>query len=190
MRVDGQDLATADPKEWQNHISVLFQDYIHYHLTAQENIALADVQRVSDAADVEGAARQADVDGAIRNLPEGYLTTLGTYFSGGSELSTGEWQKVALARAFFRNAEIVILDEPSSSLDALSEAAIFGKFRQIIDGRSAILVSHRFSTVLMADHIYVLEQGRIIEHGNHAALIAMNGRYAAMFHAQADPYCR
>ena len=113
---------------------------------------------------------------------------LGRSFSGGHELSTGEWQKIALARAFFRNADIVILDEPASSLDALAEAEIFRKFREIIGGRSAILISHRFSTVLMADRIYVLEGGRIVEQGTHAALMQLNGKYSTMFHAQADAY--
>jgi len=190
ITVDGQDLATADPEDWQKRIGVLFQDYVHYHLTARENIGLADVDRMPNFGGVERAAKQADADGAIRKLPEGYQTTLGRYFDGGQELSTGEWQKVALARAFFRDAEIVILDEPASSLDALAEAEIFGKFKTIMDGRSAILISHRFSTVMMADHIYVMDRGRIVEHGSHRELIALKGRYGTMFHAQADPYCR
>ncbi|HOX36061.1 MAG TPA: ABC transporter ATP-binding protein [Methanoregulaceae archaeon] len=190
IMVDGIDLAKADPQEWQKKIAILFQDYVHYYLTAQENIGLADVKRISDVSRVEHAAQQSDADSVIRRLPAGYQTTLGYYFNNGHELSIGEWQKVALARAFFRDAEIVILDEPASSLDALAEADIFGKFKTIIQGRSAILISHRFSTVLMADHIYVLENGRIAEHGSHADLMAQNGRYAKMFHAQADPYSR
>jgi ATP-binding cassette subfamily B protein len=113
---------------------------------------------------------------------------LGKLFSGGQELSTGEWQKIALARAFFRDAEIVILDEPASSLDALAEAKIFQKFRELVKDRSAVLISHRFSTVLFADHIYVFNRGEIIEHGTHAELMAQNGHYAEMFQAQADPY--
>ena len=134
------------------------------------------------------AAGKADADAVIRKLPGGYETTLGRSFSGGHELSTGEWQKIAIARAFFRDAEIVILDEPASSLDAIAEMEIFTKFREIIQGRSAILISHRFSTVLMADRIYVLEGGQIIEQGSHAELMALNGRYSTMFHAQADAY--
>jgi len=190
ITVDGKDLSSVDPEEWQNRISILFQDYVRYFLTAKENIGIADVSRLENAARVKHAALQADADGVIQKLPGGYETVLGTFFEGGKELSIGEWQKVALARAFFRDAEIVILDEPASSLDALAEADIFGKFKTIIGERSAILISHRFSTVLMADHIYVLEQGRIVEHGSHADLMALNGRYARMFHAQADPYCR
>jgi ATP-binding cassette, subfamily B, bacterial len=190
MTVDGHDLAKADPEDWQKRIGVLFQDYVHYHLTARENIGLAQVVRMANYGGVERAAKQADAHDAITRLPDGYQTTLGRFFDGGQELSTGEWQKVALARAFFRRSEIVILDEPASSLDALAEAEIFGKFKSIIEGRSAILISHRFSTVMMADHIYVMDQGRIVEHGNHSELVAKHGLYATMFRAQADPYCR
>ena len=186
--VDGQDLADVSPEEWQRHITVLFQDYVHYNMTVQENIWLADITRPADSPDIVKAAQRADADAVIGRLPSSYQTMLGRSFSGGHELSTGEWQKIALARAFFRNAEIVILDEPASSLDALAEAEIFRKFREIIGGRSAILISHRFSTVLMADRIYVLEGGRIVEQGTHATLMALNGRYAKMFHAQADAY--
>ena len=188
ITMDGLDLAGADPREWQKHITVLFQDYAHYHLAAKENIRLGAIQGLQHIADVKRAARKSGADRVIRDLPEGYETILGNYFHNGHELSFGEWQKVALARAFFREADVVVLDEPASSLDALAEAEIFAKFRMIIEGRSAILISHRFSTLLRADHIYVLEQGRIMEHGNHRELMAMNGRYAAMFRAQADPY--
>ena len=186
--VDGTDLSHVDPKVWYRHITVLFQDYVRYRLTAWENIWLANVRQPMDDPGIVDAAQKADADTVIRKLPEGYGTTLGRSFSGGHELSTGEWQKIAIARAFFRDAEIVILDEPASSLDAIAEEEIFSKFRKIIQGRSAILISHRFSTVLMADHIYVLEGGQIVEHGNHADLMALNGRYATMFHAQADTY--
>ncbi len=188
ITVDGTDLADANTEEWQKHITVLFQDYMHYDLTAQENISLGEIHGPHDFSDVKQAARKSGVDRVIRRLPEGYETILGNFFHRGHELSTGEWQKVALARAFFRQADIIILDEPASSLDALAEAEIFAKFRMIIEGRSAILISHRFSTLLRADHIYVLAEGSIIEHGNHGELMAMNGRYAAMFRAQADPY--
>jgi ATP-binding cassette subfamily B protein len=113
---------------------------------------------------------------------------LGKLFSGGQELSTGEWQKIALSRAFFRDAELILLDEPASSLDALAESEIFKKFREIIQERTAVIISHRFSTVLMADRIYVIERGKIVEHGSHADLLALNGRYAEMFRAQAESY--
>jgi ATP-binding cassette subfamily B protein len=186
--VDGTDLSLVDPDVWYRHITVLFQDYVRYHLTARENIWLANVGQPEDDPGIVEAAEKADADAVIRKLPGGYGTTLGRSFSGGHELSTGEWQKIAIARAFFRDAEIVILDEPASSLDAIAEMEIFTKFREIIKGRSAVLISHRFSTVLMADRIYVLEGGQIIEQGCHTELMAQNGRYATMFHAQADAY--
>jgi len=186
--IDGTDLSNVDPDAWYRHITVLFQDYVRYHLTARENIWLADVRQPEDDPGIAEAAQKADADAVIRSLPGGYGTTLGRIFSGGYELSTGEWQKIALARAFFRDAEIVILDEPASSLDAIAEMEIFTMFREIIQGRSAVLISHRFSTVLMADRIYVLEGGQVIEQGSHADLMAQNGTYATMFHAQADAY--
>lgn len=188
ITMDGLDLAHTDPEEWQKHITVLFQDYTHYALTAQENISLGEIQGPHNISEVKRAAKKSGIDRVIRKLPEGYDTILGNYFHNGHELSIGEWQKVALARAFFREADIIILDEPASSLDALAETEIFAKFRMIIEKRSAILISHRFSTLLRADKIYVLDQGRIIEHGNHGELMVLNGRYAAMFRAQADPY--
>ncbi|NMB78256.1 MAG: ABC transporter ATP-binding protein [Methanomicrobiales archaeon] len=188
ITVDGLSLAGMDPAAWREHITVLFQDYVHYDLTAQENISLGEIRGTHDFTEVEQAARMAGADEAIQRLPGGYQTILGNFFHNGHELSIGEWQKIALARAFFREADIIVLDEPASSLDALAEAEIFDRFRQIIKGRSAILISHRFSTLRMADHIYVLERGTIIEHGNHASLMAQNGHYATMFRAQADPY--
>jgi ATP-binding cassette, subfamily B, bacterial len=188
ITIDGVNSTDVDQEEWQKHITVLFQDYVHYDLTAQENISLGESERSADISEVDRAARMSGIDEVIRNLPDGYRTMLGNFFSNGHELSSGEWQKVALARAFFRGADIVILDEPASSLDALAEAEIFAKFRMIIEGKAAVLISHRFSTLLRADHIYVIERGRIIEHGNHGDLMIQNGRYAAMFRAQADPY--
>jgi ATP-binding cassette subfamily B protein len=188
ITVDGLDLKKTDPEDWRRKITVLFQDYVRYHLSARENIWMGDVSLPSDTSRVEDAARQAAADTVIRKLPGTYSSLLGKLFSGGQELSTGEWQKVALARAFFRDAEIVILDEPASSLDALAEAEIFCKFRELVRGRTAILISHRFSTVLLADHIYVFDRGAIIEHGTHAELMAQSGHYAEMFRAQAGPY--
>ncbi len=188
ISVDGLDLKKADPEEWRRHTTVLFQDFVRYHLSARENIWIGDVSLPSDTPRVEDAARQAAADGVIGKLPDTYSSLLGKLFSGGQELSTGERQKIALARAFFRDAEIVILDEPASSLDALAEAEIFNRFRELVNDRTAVLISHRFSTVLLADHIYVLDCGKIIEHGTHTELMAQSGHYAKMFRAQADPY--
>ena len=137
---------------------------------------------------IVAAARKSGADEVVARLPQGYATVLGKWFERGEELSVGEWQKVALARAFLREAQILVLDEPTSALDAQAEAEVFGKFRQLAAGRTAILVSHRFSTVRQADRIYVMEQGRIIESGDHDALMRCSGRYAEMFELQARNY--
>ena len=188
ITVDGIDLRTLDPVQWRREISVMFQDYAHYALKVWENIWLGDVESPPDPARLEEAGRRSGADAAIRRLPQGYETMLGHWFQEGQELSVGEWQKIALARAFWRGAHILILDEPSSSLDPLAEAALFHEFRGLLDGRSAILISHRFSTVQMADCIYVMDQGRIVEHGTHTALLAQNGHYARLYRAQAQHF--
>ncbi len=188
ITVDGVDLRGLDPVRWRREISVAFQDYAHYALKAWENIWLGDVAAPPDRARLEEAGRRSGADAAIRRLPHAYDTMLGHWFQEGQELSVGEWQKIALARAFWRDAHVLILDEPTSSLDPLAEAALFREFRGLLDGRSAILISHRFSTVQMADCIYVMDQGRIAERGTHQALLAQNGRYARLYHAQAQHY--
>ena len=188
ITLDGMDCASWTRCAWRREISVTFQDYVHYMLPAWENIWLGDVERPPDRGRIEAAARRAGADAPIRRLPKGYDTFLGSRFEGGKELSTGEWQKVALARAFLREASIIVLDEPTSALDPLAEAALFERFRSLIDGRSAILISHRFSTVQMADRIYVLDGGRVVEHGSHALLLARDGLYARMYRAQAGLY--
>ena len=188
ISVDKIPLEKVDPEEWQKKISIMFQDYVRYQLTARENIWIADTSQDLGTKEIENAAQESGADNFIRKLPEQYNSLLGRYFTRGQELSTGQWQKVALARTFFRNAEIVILDEPASSLDALAEAEIFNRFKEIIKGKTAILISHRFSTVMMADYIYVLKDGKIIEEGTHSHLLAMNGQYSRMYHAQVDRY--
>jgi ATP-binding cassette subfamily B protein len=188
ITLDGLDLRQVDPVRWRREISVTFQDYVHYALTAWENIWLGDIEQLPDRERIEAAARRAGIDAAIQRLPKGYDTSLGSLFEAGKELSTGEWQKVALARAFMREARIIVLDEPTSSLDPLAEAALFQRFRSLIDGRSAVLISHRFSTVQMADCIYVLDGGRIVEHGSHQVLLQREGLYARMYLAQVGLY--
>jgi ATP-binding cassette, subfamily B, bacterial len=188
ISVDGIDLKQTEIKDWQRNITILFQDYVRYHLSVLENIWIGDTRTPQDTPRLRVAAQQAAAEGVIKKLPENYSSLLGKEYFGGHELSTGEWQKIALARAFFRDAEIVILDEPASSLDALAEVEVFSRFRKLVTGRTAILVSHRFSTVLLADHIYVFSNGRIIEQGNHSELMAHEGHYAKMFLAQAGPY--
>lgn len=188
ITVNGIDLRSFDPVAWRKEISVIFQDYVHYYLSAAENIWVGNVERDQDPASITKAANRSGADAVIQRLPKGYQTNLGHWFSGGQELSEGEWQKVALARAFYRDSNIVVLDEPTSSLDPLAEADLFRNFRDLLEGRSAILISHRFSTVQMADRIYVLDKGRIIEEGSHADLLRLKGRYAHLFGTQAEHY--
>ena len=188
ITVDGVDLRELDPVEWRREISVTFQDYSHYALAAWENIWLGDVQTLPDRVGIEAAGRRSGADAVIGRLPNGYDTMLGHRFKEGQELSGGEWQKVALARTFRRDARILVLDEPSSSLDPLAEENLFHEFRDLLAGRSAILISHRFSTVQMADRICVLEHGRIVEQGTHTALLEQNGRYARLYRSQAQHF--
>ena len=188
IEVDGVDLRLLDPVAWRKQISVVFQDYVHYYLTAGENIWLGNIDLQGEMKPVMEAARQAGANLVIERLPHRYDTYLGTWFEEGKELSSGEWQKIALARAFIRDAQIIVLDEPTSSLDPLAEAELFREFRKLIQGKSAILISHRFSTVQMADYIYVMDKGSIIEEGTHVNLMAQNGRYAEFYLAQAANY--
>jgi ATP-binding cassette, subfamily B, bacterial len=188
ITVNGIDLRDLDLVAWRREIGVVFQDYVHYFLSAGENIWVGDIEREPESARITAAALQSGVDPVICRLPEGYNSKLGHWFAGGQELSEGEWQKIALARAFFRDSRIVILDEPTSALDPLAEAELFRNFRKLLEGRSAVLISHRFSTVQMADRIFLLEKGRIIEHGSHEDLLRRNGRYAFLYRTQAESY--
>ena len=188
ITIDGIDLRHFSTCQLRRHIAAVFQDYTKYHLTARENIWLGDVDLPPRDERILAAARQAGADPAIARLPNGYETTLGKRFEDGEELSIGEWQKVALARAFVRDAQIIILDEPTSAMDAGAEHELFRRFRQLARGRSAVLISHRFSTVRMADRICVLHDGRIIEKGTHDELVARNGTYERLFETQAQFY--
>jgi ATP-binding cassette, subfamily B, bacterial len=188
VTVDGVDIRQLDPDKWRRQISVILQDYVQYQLPVDENIWLGDAETAPNREKIIEAAERSGADTAIRRLPQGYDTPLGCWFEKGHELSIGEWQKVALARAFLRDSNFVVLDEPTSSLDPLAEAELFRHFRKAIQGRSAVLISHRFSTVQMADYIYVLDQGRVKEHGTHRELLERNGLYARLYQAQAEPY--
>jgi ATP-binding cassette subfamily B protein len=188
ITLDGIDLRRFETTVLRREISVIFQDYVKYHLTARENIWLGNIDLPPEHKRITAAGREAGADDLITTLPKGYETVLGKWFEDGEELSIGEWQKVALARAFLRDAQLIVLDEPTSSLDVKSEYEVFKKFRQLLNGRSAILISHRFSTVRMADRIFVLEDGRVIENGTHEQLIQLGGKYAHLFERQAQYY--
>jgi len=183
--VDLKDLATADLRR---QISIVFQDYAKYHLSANENIWLGNIDLPPNDERIEKAARKAGADDVIKSLPKGYETLLGNWFEDGEELSIGQWQKIALARSFLRDAQIIVLDEPTSALDPKAEAQVFEKFRQLLEGQSAILISHRLSTIKMADRIYLLEHGTITESGTHQELMQLGGTYAHLFETQAQHY--
>ena len=170
------------------HTAVVFQDFIRYALSAGDNIALGRHERASDIAGIVRAAEQAGADGDIVALPEGYEKLLGPAFIDGTDLSTGQWQRVALARTFFRDAPLVILDEPTAALDAKAEHELFARIGELFADRSVLLISHRFSTVRSADRIYVLHDGRVVESGTHEELMAVEGTYAELFSLQAIPY--
>lgn len=188
ITLDGIDLRQFETTALRREISVIFQDYAHYNLTARENIWFGSIDLEPDDERIAAAARHAGADDVITGLPNGYETILGKWFEDGEELSIGEWQKVALARAFLRDAQIIVLDEPTSAMDAKAEYEVFKKFRQLAKDRTAILISHRFSTVRMADYIYVLSHGRIIESGTHDELVNLGGKYARLFFTQAKYY--
>jgi len=188
ITLDGIDLRELQTAALRREIGVVFQDYARYHMTARDNIWFGDISLPPNDERIVAAAQHSGADHVISGLPQGYETMLGKWFEDGEELSTGEWQQVALARAFLRDAQIIVLDEPTSALDAKAEYEVFARFRQLAEGRTAILISHRFSTVRMADRIYVVEGGRISESGTHEELLRRNGTYARLFAIQAQYY--
>jgi len=186
--LDGVDLCEYDIEDLSREIGVIFQDFMRYEVSAAENIAMGRVEERHHLEKLESAARKSLADAVIRRLPRGYEQILGRRFEGGVDLSGGEWQKVALARAYLRDAQLLVLDEPTASLDARSEHEVFQRFAELTHGKMALLISHRFSTVRMADRIVVLENGRITEEGSHSRLMALGGRYSEMFELQAASY--
>jgi ATP-binding cassette subfamily B protein len=186
--LDGVDLKEYSIEELSREIGVIFQDFMRYEMSARQNIAVGRIEIAGKEDEIALAARKSLADGVIARLPRGYEQLLGRRFEGGVDLSGGEWQKIALARAYLRDAQLLILDEPTASLDARSEFEVFQRFSELTEGKMALLISHRFSTVRMADRIVVLESGRIAEQGDHGKLMALGGRYAEMFEMQASSY--
>lgn len=187
--IDGLELGEWDVDSLRRKIGVIFQDFARYQLIVGENIGIGDVDDIGDEALIAEAARKGMADTFVKDLPLEYNTQLGTWFKDGKELSGGQWQKIALSRAFMRSkADILILDEPTAAIDARAEAEIFAHFRDLTANRISIIISHRFSTVRMADHIIVLEKGEILEQGSHASLLADGGQYATLFNLQAKGY--
>jgi ATP-binding cassette subfamily B protein len=186
--LDGIDLREYDTEDWWNEIGVIFQDFMRYDMTAAENIAVGRIQASNNSLRVQAAAKKSYAENVIRKLPMGYDQLLGCRFEGGVELSGGEWQKIALARAHLRDAQLLILDEPTAALDARSEREVYERFAELTRGRATLLISHRFSTVRMADRILVLEGGKVAEEGQHDRLVSNGGHYAEMFELQAAGY--
>ncbi len=186
--IDGIDLREVDPLALRQKIGVIFQDFVRYHVPAKENIGFGQIDAMADLDRIIESAHKSGADTIIDGLPENYDTMLGRWFHGGHELSLGQWQKIALARAFMRDAEILVLDEPTASVDAQSEYEIFRHFQELTAGKMAILISHRFSTVRMADRIAVIEGGAISEIGGHQELVDRKGTYARLFSLQAEGY--
>jgi len=179
--IDGTDIREFDLAELRKAFSVLFQDYVRYQMTAGENVRMGNVECPAGDSRIEEAAREAGSDALIERLPQGYDTMLGRLFEGGMELSEGQWQRVALARTFMRKAPIVILDEPTSSLDAKAERELLESFMEIVPGRTALVISHRYSTVQAADRIVLLSEGRVVESGSHEQLVEAGGAYSDLF---------
>ena len=191
--LDGAPLSAYDPEEYHREVGVIFQDFVRYDMKADENIAVGRISALGAAqgdptAEIVDAADRSLAAGVIERLPQGYGTMLGRRFEGGVDLSGGQWQKVALARAYMRDAQVLILDEPTAALDARAEYEVFQRFADLTLGKIAIIISHRFSTVRMAAHILVIEGGQVLEQGGHAELMEASGRYAELFSLQAAGY--
>jgi ATP-binding cassette, subfamily B, bacterial len=188
ITLDGVDLREYDVEDLRREVGVIFQDYMRYDMLAKENIGLGRIEELANEARIETSARKSLADSVITSLPGGYDQMLGRRFEQGVDLSAGQWQKIALARAYMRDAQVLILDEPTASLDARAEYEVFLRFADLTEGKMAVLISHRFSTVRMADRILVLENGQITEQGTHGELVALGGRYAELFELQAAGY--
>ena len=188
ITIDGTDIREFALSDLRTHIGAIFQDFLRYSFSASDNIGVGRIEDAANRDRIVSAAEQSLADPVIRNLPEGYDQMLGRTFAKGHDLSGGEWQKLAIARAYMRKAEIIILDEPTAALDARAEYEVFLRFSELVAGRMAVIISHRFSTVRMADRIIVLRNGLVEEEGSHDDLVARNGLYAELFGLQAEGY--
>jgi ATP-binding cassette subfamily B protein len=186
--LDGHDLREYDLAALRKGVGVIFQDYLRYQMTVSQNIAVGNISEKENHSLIVESAKQSLADQLVAKLPGGYEQALGKRFNQGVELSGGEWQKVALARAYMKDAQLLILDEPTSALDARAEYEVFQRFSELTKGKTAVLISHRFSTVRMADRILVLDKGTLLEEGSHEELLNKNGRYAELFNLQAMGY--
>ena len=186
--LDGHDLREYDPAELRQEIGVIFQDFVRFQLSAGQNLAVGRIEDKDNQPRIEQAAAQSLADSVVKKLPNGYEQIIGRRFAGGVDLSGGEWQKIALGRAYMRDAQLLILDEPTAALDARAEYEVFQRFNDLTQGKTAVLISHRFSTVRMADRILVVEHGQAVEIGSHEELLARGGRYAELFQLQAAGY--
>jgi ATP-binding cassette subfamily B protein len=186
--LDGHDLREYDLFALRANIGVIFQDFVRFHMTAAENIAVGRIDARADRDRIAAAAAQSGADEVIAKLPGGYDQVIGKRFRTGIDISGGEWQKIAIARAYMRDAQVLILDEPTAALDARSEFEVFRRFKELAHGKTAVLISHRFSSVRMADRIMVLGEGTIEAVGTHEELLTRGGRYAELFELQAAGY--
>ena len=190
VKYDDNDIRNIDPEEYRKQFSVVFQDFMLYNLTAGENIRMGNIEEEKPEDRIKISAVTTGINELITSLPNGYETVIGNLFDDSRELSWGEWQKIALARAMFRDAPVLVLDEPSSSLDAETEYDIFSRFREIVKGRTSILISHRFTNVSLADRIIVLDKGAVAETGTHDELMKRGGIYFTMFTKQSSMFNR
>ncbi|MFP4092175.1 MAG: ABC transporter ATP-binding protein, partial [Cyclobacteriaceae bacterium] len=186
--LDGEDLKNYDPTQLRKAVGVIFQDFVRYQMNASTNIAVGKIEEMANRPRIDDAAYRGMADQVISKLPLGYEQMIGRRFADGVNLSGGEWQKIAISRAYMRDAQLLVLDEPTAALDARAEYEVFRRFADLTEGKSAVLISHRFSTVRMADRILVLEKGGLLEIGTHEELLLKGGKYAELFDLQAQGY--
>ncbi len=188
--IDGVDLEEFNPASWRRKGAAVFQNFVKYQLSAKENITFGNVSAVKSGEKLKQVAKRSGIDDVLSQLPYGYETLLGKEYEKSKDLSSGEWQKVAITRAYFKEADILVLDEPTASLDAQSEYEIYSQFSQVSEGKTTMLISHRLGSARLADRIILLHDGQLVETGSHEELIVQSGQYAKMYHSQAEWYQR